>query len=167
MPDLRKIYVACFTGQFAWLGSSLGVYFTARRLRSIGVVADTFSYGNVDPALARIDHFAQLNFLIVLLGYSLGVSTATFLQAPDAVQRRRHVDLLIAVAGSRLGQNYPIDSGWTRRAVLFTGSGMLSSWESPTFSRIVHVNGVPHLLFDFHPDVVAGTMYEVKQLQVG
>jgi hypothetical protein len=167
VAELKKVYAACFTGQLAWLGSSLGVYFTVRRLRNAGVVADTFSYGNIDQALARIDYFAQRDFLTILFGYSLGVSTATFLQSPAAAARRRHVDLLLAVAGSRLGENYPIDPVWTKRAVLYLGNGLLSSWESPTFNHIVRVGGVPHILLDFHPDVVAGTMYEVSQLQLG
>jgi hypothetical protein len=168
MAELKKIYAACFTGQFAWLGSSLGVYFTARRLRSVGAVADIFSYNaDLSQVLARLDSFAQQNFLIMLLGYSLGVSAITYLQAPNAGAQRRHVDLLLAVAGSRLGLNYPIDPAWTKRAVLYTGTGLLSSWESPTFNHIVRVDGVPHLLFDLHPDVVAGTMHEVSQLQLG
>jgi hypothetical protein len=167
MAQLRKCYAACFTGQFAWLGSSLGVSATARRMRSAGVVADVFGYKQVDPAIARIDYFGKLGFLIILFGYSLGVSTITFLQAQVAAQRRRPCDLLLAVAGSKLGQNYPIDGQWTRRAVLFTGQGMLSSWESPTFNAIIRINGVPHLWMDFHPEVVAGTMHEVSQLQSG
>ncbi len=166
MADLKKVYAALFTGQLAWLGSSMGVYATAHRLRAAGVVADTFGYrSGVDPALARIDAFAKLGFLILLSGYSLGVSTITFLQSSAAGARRRRVDLLLAVAGSRMGQNYPIDPAWTRRAVLYTGDGILSSWESPTFTHIVHVSGVPHIFFDFHPDVVAGIMYEAVQLQ--
>jgi hypothetical protein len=163
---LRKVYCAAFTGQFAWLGSSLGVFWTARRLRGVGVIADVFGYDSYDKALPRIDYFREQNFLIMLLGYSLGVSSATFIQSPNAGARRRHVDLLLAIAGSRLGLNYPIDHSWTKRAVLYTGTGVLSSWESPTFNHIVRVDGVPHLLLDFHPDVVAGVMYEVKQLQL-
>lgn len=164
---MRKVYAACFTGQFAWLGSSLGVSATAKRLRGIGVAADVFGYTQIEPARARIDYFANLNFLILLLGYSLGVSACTYLQSAAAATQRRHVDLLLAVAGSTLGMNYPIDHVWTKRAVLYTGDGMLSSWESPTFDHIVHVGGVPHLWLDFHPDVVAGTMFEAKQLQAG
>lgn len=163
---MKKVYAACFTGQFAWLGSSLGVSATARRLRAIGAVADVFSYAQIDAALARIDYFTALNFAVLLLGYSLGVSSITFLQSPDAALRRRHCDLLIAIAGSKLGENYPIDHVWTRRAVLYTGTGVLSSWESPTFDHIVRVPGVPHLWLDFHPDIVAGVMYEAKQLQL-
>ena len=164
---IKKVYAACFTGQFAWLGSSLGVSATARRLRTAGVVADVFGYTQVDAAVARIDECSKLGFMIMLLGYSLGVSSITFLQSPDAALRRRHVDLLLAIAGSRLGENYPIDHVWTTRAVLYTGSGILSDWQSPTFDHVVSVDGVPHLWLDFHPDVVAGIMYETNKLQMG
>lgn len=162
----HKIYAACFTGQFAWLGSSLGVTFTARRLRNAGIVADVFGYTQIDEAISRIDYFTGLDFLIMLLGYSLGVSSITYIQSPTALSRQRHVELLLAIAGSKLGQNYPIDT-WTRRSVLYTGTGVLSDWESPTFTHTVRVDGVPHLLLDFHPDVIAGIMHEAKQLQLG
>lgn len=164
---IRKVYAACFTGQFAWLGSSLGVYATARRMRAAGIVADSFGYTQVNPAVARIDQFANLGFFILLLGYSLGVSSITYLQSPGAGTLRRQVDLLLAIAGSKLGANYPIDHKWCKRAVLFTGEGMLSSWESPTFDEIVRTSRTPHLLMDFNPEIVAGCAHEWTNLQMG
>jgi hypothetical protein len=156
-PNAGKVYVAFFLGQGGYL-FSWGIPYLAAEARKLGLVADVFEYTDVGPAWANIVRRRKEGCRIALVGYSLGNTTATYLQQHLAI------DLLIAVAESSLGRNHPIKKENTRRAVLWYGADTLSNAGVRDGFDAVNYVDTSHLLMDVDSRVVTGVLDELKGL---
>ncbi len=160
-------YIAGLYGQgpiwgLAWGGwmTSNGVTRTVARMQATHILdGDCFNFNQVMLADVQIKRYQALLLPTILLCYSLGVSGGT------GYQIDHHIDLLICIAGSSLGKNYPIHEGHCGRSVLISGSGLMSDWgRNAGFNRVTEVPHVPHLLMDFAPAVTAIVDQEVTHL---
>jgi hypothetical protein len=155
---MPKVYLVAIMGQFSY-PLSLGVVKMASTARQIGIQADVFAYGDTDKIAAVVDAHRTTGYFIAGLGYSLGVSALTYAQCT------RKFDLVLCVAGSKLGQNYMINKSNTARSVLWRGPGLLSGAGGNLGFDVVHdVAGAPHLWMDFAPEVVDGVKEELFKL---
>jgi hypothetical protein len=150
-------YVAGVYGQgpiwgLAWGGwiTSNGVTRTVQRTKAeLGYDGDCYNFNQMADIHPVLRSYQEHQHPISMLCYSLGVTTGT------AYQLRYSLDLLICVAGSELGNNYPISQVNTKRSVLIRGSGIMSAWgKDAGFTKVYDLDHVPHLLMDFHPDVI-------------
>jgi hypothetical protein len=141
-----KPYAACFYGagptfvyEFGGSLTSPGVTLLAAKARGLGYDAQCFTFGPVGVAQAfvPIRNALRNRVPLCLYGYSLGVTAITYLQM------LYKCDLLLACAGSTLGQNHPINHANTKRSVL---------WRNP---RSVLSGAGPKLGFDVEHDVTA------------
>jgi hypothetical protein len=156
-PDAQKAYVAFFLGQGGYL-FSWGIPLLESGARKLGFATDVFSYTDVKPAWTNIVRRRKDGYKIALVGYSLGNTTATYLQ------RYLAVDLLLAISESSLGRNHPISKENTRRSVLWYGSDMLSSaGVHDGFDETRYIESL-HLLMDLDPRVATGVLDELKSL---
>ena len=154
----RPVYAAFFLGQGGYL-FSLGVPRLAARARIIGIETDVYRYTEVDRARLNISAKHAAGRKIGLIGYSLGCTTATWLQT------QMHVDLLCAIAESSLAQNHPINKANTRRSVLWAGPDVLSdAGTSDGFDQVNEVEA-PHLWMDFSIPVTDGVLAELATLK--
>jgi hypothetical protein len=156
-PAVEKAYVAFFLGQggnlFSW-----GISPLESEARKLGLVTDVFSYTDVNAAWANIARKRKEGYKIVLVGYSLGNTTTTYLQ------RHLTVDLLLAISESSLGLNHPIKKENTRRSVLWYGPDMLSNAGTHDgFDEMKYIDSM-HLMMDVDPRVVSGVLDELKSL---
>jgi hypothetical protein len=156
-PNGGKVYAAFFLGQGGYL-FSWGIPHLAAEARKLGLVADVFEYSDVGPAWANIVRRRKEGYRIALVGYSLGNTTATYLQQHLAI------DLLIAVAESSLGRNHPIKKQNTRRAVLWYGPDALSNAGVRDGFDAINFVDTSHLLMDVDSRVVTGVLDELKGL---
>jgi hypothetical protein len=164
---MPKVYLAAIMGQGGWL-TSYGVARMAKTTEQLGIQADVFAYGDTDKIAAAVDAHRTTGYLIAGLGYSLGVSALTYAQSSFSGHVGRKFDLVLCVAGSRLGQNYPIDHAKTTRSVLWRGPGVLSGAGGDLGFDVVHdVAGAPHLWMDFAPEVATGVEAELGSLLGG
>jgi len=155
---MPKVYAVMIMGQGGYL-TSYGVVRMAAAARQLGIQDDVFTYGSTDAIAAAVDAHRTTGYLIAGLGYSLGVSALTY------AQRTRMFDLVLCVAGSKLGQNYPINHAKTTRSVLWRGPGVLSGAGGDLGFDVVHdVAGAPHLWMDFAPEVASGVESELNAL---
>jgi hypothetical protein len=158
-PDTGKAYVAFFLGQGGYL-FSWGIPHLESEARKLGLATDVFSYSDVQSAWTNIVRRRQDGYKIALVGYSLGNTTATYLQ------RHLAVDLLLAISESSLGLNHPIMKANTRRAVLWYGPDMLSNaGVHDGFDETKYIDST-HLMMDLDPRVVTGVLDELKGLVV-
>jgi hypothetical protein len=112
----------------------------------------------VKPAWTNIVQKRKEGYKIALVGYSLGNTTATYLQ------RHLAVDLLLAISESSLGGNHPIKKENTKRSVLWYGPDMLSNaGVHDGFDEINYVEKL-HLMMPLDPRVVTGVLDELKSL---
>jgi hypothetical protein len=156
-PDAGKAYAAFFLGQGGYL-FSWGIPHLESEARKLGFATDVFNYTDLNAAWANIVRRRKDGCKIALVGYSLGNTTATYLQ------RHLAVDLLLAIAESSLGQNHPIEKKNTRRAVLWYGRDTLSrAGLHDGFDETNYVENT-HLLMDVDPRVVRGVLDELKRL---
>ena len=161
MTSRVPVYAAFVMGQGGYL-FSLGMPVLASRARAQGVVAETFRYGDFIAIAARCAAYRKQGYRIALIGYSLGCSTATYLQSPAMNAK---VDLLMALAESELAQNYPINKRNTARSVLWHGWDFLSSaGEDDGFDTVLETRAF-HLLVDFAPAITASVLGELTTLQ--
>lgn len=155
--DKPKIYAAFFLGQggywFSW-----GVPYLARRALDLGIQAEVYAYSDLQTAWNRIRWMRENGRKIVLVGYSLGNTTATYLQ------KHFETDLLLAIAELTLGRNHPIDRQNTKRSVLWYGPDFLSRAGVTDGFDATHYVDTTHLLMDVHPNVVSGVVDELKEL---
>jgi hypothetical protein len=162
----KKVYAAFFRGQFPEIGTSVGIDVMAASARAQGVVADVFDYQDWATAVSRIQHWRGLDYKIALVGYSLGCSSATY------IQTLRPVDMVICIAESTLGQNYPIDEKNTPVSILYHGQDFLSSGGSTDgFKYVTQVDVTPftvpvfdHLAMDWASVVTKGVLSHLAQL---
>jgi len=156
-PDTAKGYAAFFLGQGGYL-FSWGIPALESEARKLGLATDVFSYTDVTPAWTNIVHKRKDGYKIALVGYSLGNTTATYLQ------RHLAVDLLLAISESSLGRNHPIKKANTKRSVLWYGPDMLSNaGVHDGFDKTNYVE-TAHLLMDVDPRVVRGVLDELRSL---
>lgn len=156
-PAAEKAYVAFFLGQGGYL-FSWGIPPLESGARKLGLVTDVFSYTDVNAAWANILRKRKEGYKIALVGYSLGNTTATYLQ------RHLAVDLLLAISESSLGRNHPIKKENTRRSVLWYGPDVLSNaGVHDGFDETNYIESL-HLLMDVDPRVVTGVLDELKSL---
>ena len=162
------VYAAFFMGQFGYL-FSIGVPILAAKARAHGVTADVYGYTEVERARVNLGKYRQRGHQLALVGYSLGCTTATWLQTQMAI------DLVVCIAESTLGENHPIDRKNTKRAVLYSGPDFLSSaGPHDGFSKVVEVDAlrrpllaVPvlsHVLIPFTDPVTDGVLDELAKL---
>jgi hypothetical protein len=156
-PDADKAYAAFFLGQGGYL-FSWGIPLLASEARKLGLVTDVFNYSDVTSAWTNIVRKRKEGYKIALVGYSLGNTTATYLQ------RHLAVDLVLAISESSLGRNHPIEKKNTRRSVLWYGPDLLSSaGVHDGFDETNYIDRT-HLLMDLDPRVVRGVLDELKRL---
>lgn len=156
-PNTGKAYVAFFLGQGGYL-FSWGVPRLESEARKLGFATDVFSYTDVNSAWASIVRRRREGYKIALVGYSLGNTTATYLQ------QHLPVDLLLAISESSLGLNHPVSRRNTKRSVLWYGPDALSNaGVHDGFDETRYVANT-HLLMDLDPRVVSGVRDELKNL---
>jgi hypothetical protein len=156
-PTPDKAYAAFFMGQGGYL-FSWGIPYLAAQARALGIEADIFDYTDVNPAWKKIVRKKRDGYKVVLVGYSLGNTTITYLQ------RHLEVDLLLAISESSLGRNHQIKKEHTKRSVLWYGPDFLSNAGlKDGFDKINYVNDL-HLWMDVDPYVVNGVLDELKTL---
>lgn len=159
------IYSAFFRGQFGKL-FSYSIDLLAENARISGIDADVYDYTDEDVAIANIDMWKRKNAKIALIGYSLGVTTATYLQTFITN------DLTISIAASTLGLNHAIDSKNTKWSVLYRGTDFLSSaGGKDDYNKVVSVSswfGIPiisHIGIPFNSVVTNGVLNELGKLR--
>jgi hypothetical protein len=159
-----KTYCAFFRGQFGELFST-GVDVLAAASRAQGVIADVFNYQDWATGASRVDHWRGVGCKVALFGYSLGCSSATY------IQTARPIDLLLCCAESSLAQNYPV-SEYTKRSVLWIGQDFLSDANSGGFTVVTPVQITPftfpildHLAMDWSSIVTRGALEELAKLR--
>jgi hypothetical protein len=154
-----KLYAAIFMGQGGWLFSN-GCYRIRDKLKATGVVAEVFRYVDVVPAAKQIAAYRQAGYKIVLIGYSLGNTTATY------IQEHTPIDLLLCVGMSELAgpNNHAINHKMTKRSVLWAAPGPLSSAGKTLGFDAIHEVKMPHLWMDFDDGVTNGILQEVGKL---
>jgi hypothetical protein len=158
-PHAEKAYAAFFLGQGGYL-FSWGIPLLEREARKLGLATEVFSYTDLNPAWASIVRKRNDGYKVALVGYSLGNTTATYLQS------RLPVDLLLAISESSLGRNHPIKKQNTRRSVLWYGPDMLSNaGVHDGFDETNYIENL-HLFMDVDPRVVRGVLGELKRLVV-
>jgi len=157
-PDTtEKVYAAFFLGQGGYV-FSWGIPLLESEARKLGLATDVFSYTDLKPAWTTILRKRKDGYKIALVGYSLGNTTATYLQ------RYLAVDLLLAISESSLGRNHPIKKENTKRSVLWYGPDMLSNaGVHDGFDETNYIESM-HLLMDIDPRVVRGVLNELKRL---
>jgi peptidoglycan hydrolase-like protein with peptidoglycan-binding domain len=154
----RPIFGACFYGQGGWFFSP-GIDSLARELRSLGIDSTTYAYGQVQAAITELDRRSSRGFVNLLYGYSLGVTSVTYIQTV------RQVSLCFAIAASKLGQNHPINKRNTARAVLWRAPGFLSSAGGGLGFDEVNDIVRPHLMMSFAKPVLNSAVAEALALQ--
>jgi hypothetical protein len=153
----KKAYVAFFLGQGGYL-FSWGIPFLESEARKLGFATSVFGYTDVAAAWTNIVRMRNDGYRIALVGYSLGNTTATYLQ------RHFPVDLLLAISESSLGRNHPIRKEHTRRSVLWYGPDVLSN--AGVYDGFDDVNYIDssHLMMDLDPRVLKGVLDELRTL---
>src|SRR6516165_3132331 len=156
-PDTEKAYAAFFLGQGGYL-FSWGIPLLESGARKLGLATDVFSYTDLKPAWTNVVRKRKDGYKIALVGYSLGNTTATYLQ------RHLAVDLLLAIAESSLGQNHPVKKENARRSVLWYGLDTLSNaGVHDGFDETNYIEST-HILMDVDPRVVTGVLDELRRL---
>jgi hypothetical protein len=160
-----ETYCAFFRGQFGEAFSA-GVDSIAAASRAQGVIADVFNYQDWATGAGRVDHWRGVGCKVALFGYSLGCSSATY------IQTARPIDLLLCCAESSLAQNYAVDPINTKRSVLWVGQDFLSDANSGGFTVVTPVQITPftfpildHLAMDWSSVVTKGALEELAALQ--
>jgi hypothetical protein len=164
-----SVYAAFFMGQGGYV-FSMGVPILASKASAAGITTDVYGYTEVDRARVNLGKYRQRGCKLGLVGYSLGGTTATWLQT------LMPVDLIICIAESTLGENHPIDHKNTKRAVLYSGPDFLSSaGQHDGFNKVVEVDAlrmpllaVPvlsHILIPFTDPVTNGVLDELAKLK--
>jgi hypothetical protein len=162
---MSKVYACFFLGQGGyWF--SMPVVGIADTARSQGFTVDVFTYTDYAKAESEIQAWSKFGYKIALIGYSLGVTSATYLQS------FLKVDLLISIAASTLGDNHVINHTNTKRSVLFRGTDFLSSAGlHDGYDEVIPITaglGIPvlsHLLVPTVDTVSNGVLNELVKLK--
>ncbi len=162
MTSKKQVYVALFLGQGGYF-FSLGMLLLASRIRATGAECDVYYYTEHEHAATIVRLRRGAGCRVALVGYSLGVSTVTYMQSPQG--DNLPVDLLVALAPSTLAQNYRVDKGNSRLSVLWHGWDFLSSAGLDLGFDRVHETSHNHLLIDWSPEIHANVVANVEALQ--
>lgn len=162
---MPKTLALCFEGQFGPFLSPGIPYISGQLSKIPHVVAKTYHYTGTELAQKDIVQFRKGGYALALIGFSLGCSTITWLQ------QYYDVDLLCAIAESKLAMNYRINRERTKRSILFYGSDFLSSagTDDPGFTEKIAVNNtlipiVEHLSLDVTQSVISRILAECTHL---
>ena len=156
-PTPKKTYVAFFLGQGGYI-FSWGIPYLAAQAHNLGIETGIFRYYELRSAWKKITQKKAEGYKIGLVGYSLGNTTATY------IQKHLEVDLLLAVAQSSLGRNHLVKKRNTRRSVLWYGPDFLSNAGLKNgFDELNYVYNT-HLLMDVDPRVVKPVLDELQDL---
>ena len=154
-----SVYAAFFMGQFGYVFSP-GIPWMAHTASGMGIAADVFGYTDVTAAQAAITQHWGKGDKIALVGYSLGCTTATWLQT------QMECDLLCCIAESTFGQNHPVNKKNTKHSVLWHAEDPLSSAGLNDGFDVVHELGyVPHVWMDISGTVRNGVITELSKLK--
>ncbi len=162
----NKVYGAFFMGMGGSI-FSLGIQSLASKARKTGAVVGVYGYKDYVNGANNIEYYRSLGYKIMLLGYSAGCSTISYLQSPTMNIKN---DLLISLAQSELTANYPLNANNTKRAVLWHGNfpaDFLSSAGKNLGYNVINETSWPHLLVDWAPDIHEGVLSELSKLQNG
>lgn len=153
------VHAVFFLGQGGY-AFSMPIVGIADKAKALGVETQVLPYSDYLKATF------PSNKKIALIGYSLGVSAATY------IQQHHKVDLLICIAASTLAENYPVNKSDTKRSILYMGTDFLSSaGMHDGYDEIRHVEagfGIPvlsHLLVPTTSSVTNGVIAELTKLQ--
>jgi hypothetical protein len=152
-----RLYVPCIMGQFSYLFSG-GVPIIASRLRGLGITAETFAYGSVSLIEAQCRSYQNAGYSLGLVGFSLGTSTA------DYLQRFLHVELMVCLAESSLEQTFKINHELCKRSVLWHGPDFLSDAGGADGFDVIEVTYLPHLLIPYSPTIQSDILSRFKAL---
>jgi hypothetical protein len=161
----QSVYAAFFLGQGGYV-FSIPFAAIAEKAKAQGIDVDVFAYSDLWRAQAALD--ARDASKRAVIGYSLGVTAATYLQT------RMKVGLLISVAASTLAgdDNHSVNHANTERSLLFRGTDFLSSAGlHDGYDEVVNVTagfGIPiwsHLNIPANPIVIDGVLAELAKLQ--
>jgi hypothetical protein len=157
-----KTFVACFMGQGGY-ATSFGIWGQiAPGLRGIGCTVEVYRYVDGQVARSRLDQYRRADYACCAVGYSLGTSTVTWLQAVT------QFNLACCIAMSDFEVTYPINHKNVKRAVLWHGSEidpLSGAGEELGFDLIHWMPSIPllgHLAMQSWPSVVNGVVAEVK-----
>ncbi len=157
---MAKVYIALFMGQGGYI-FSLGIPLMADKIeKETHAECDVYKYTEYSQAMAKIQIKRKQGYKIVLIGYSLGCTAATYIQTIEAI------DLVCCIAESSLAgpNNHPINKKNTKRSVLFTGPDFLSNAGTTAgFDKIIKT-GELHLFIDFDSNVTNTIIEEIKKL---
>lgn len=163
---MTAVYACFFLGQGGLLFSSS---FKAIADKADALDIGTRVYNYTDIEQARRDILALKRLAkTALIGYSLGVTSITYLQ------RFLPVDLLIAVAPSTLAgnNNEIINHSNTKRSIALIGTDFLSSaGRHDGYDEVINVQagfGIPifsHLLIPNQPIVINTILTELQKLK--
>jgi hypothetical protein len=135
----------------------MGIPQMAAAARTAGITAEVFPYEDFADIEVKVEAHRGFGYTIAGVGYSLGVSTLTYLQT------RHQFDLVLCIAASQFGQNYAIVSS-TKRSVLWRGPGPLSSAGGNLGFDVVHDVVADHLSMDLVTSVQVGVLRELQNL---
>lgn len=164
MPN--KVFVSLFMGQGGFIFSS-GIPLLAGKLQKQGATTIVYGYTEIDSALTNIAKYRKLEYKIVLVGYSLGWSTTSY------IQTKVPVDLAIGIAASTLGENYQINHKNTAHSMLYAGFDFLSSGAMHDgIDEVIRVKSilppiVEHLSLPFSEQVTSGIINKITELMKG
>lgn len=152
------IYLVAIMGQ-GGAATSPGVGQMADQARALGIECDVFNYADEKEISDKLFAKKAAGRVLAGLGYSLGVSTVTYLQL------YYNFSLVLCVAASDFGQNYRI-APTTKRSVLWRNplEPLSAAGGDLGFTVIHDLPLVPHLLMDVDPGVQAGVLAELKAL---
>jgi hypothetical protein len=150
-----------FRGQGGSLTSPGMSQMSEQAKAAAGINADVFDYDDLKAIeAAYTKHSAASGSKIAAVGYSLGVSTATYLQT------KHPFALVLCIAASEFAQNYPISKTNTKRSVLWRSFlDPLSSAGGNLGFDTIHDVFNTHLLMDVATDIQAGVLEELKREQ--
>jgi hypothetical protein len=163
--DMTNVYVAMFEGQGGFWFSQ-GLFPLRDDIRKLGARADVYRYVDEPTAHIMLDKYQAAGWKPALWGYSLGTSTVLYEQS------HRAVDLVMCCAVSTLETTWKI-APTTKRSILWTGPGVLSSGGGNLGFQVVNVIRRPvisyipfvgHLWMQVDPLVTRETLDEVSAL---
>jgi hypothetical protein len=160
------VFAAFFLGQGGY-AFSLPFAAIAEKARAQGVNVHVYDYTDIYRAETELD-LARGITKTALIGYSLGVTSATWLQS------RKPYDLVISIAPSTLAgnNNERIDHDNAKRSILYRGTDFLSSAGlHDDYDKVINVTagfGIPvlsHLRIPAESIVIDGVLAELAKLQ--
>jgi hypothetical protein len=163
MTVSAPVYAAFFMGQFGY-AFSMPFAAIASQAKAKGIEIDVFQYTDLWKAESALQEYTKR----AVVGYSLGVTAATYLQT------QMKVDPLLSIAASTLAgdNNHIVDHANTKRSILYRGTDFLSSAGlHDGYDEVINVTagwGIPvwsHLNIPANPTVINGVLSELAKLK--